>query len=75
MNYSKSLKQDTNYKKMIFNKKRAFFQNKLTEFIGKFKGIWKALKSLGLPYKVSSCEVKSNLRYKTVFCNKIVLDV
>ena len=43
----------------VFNKKRAFFQNKLTELIGKSKDLWKALKSLGLPIKFSSCEVKA----------------
>ena len=72
INYSKSLKnqnytlirisiiqQDINYKKMIFNKKRALFQNKLFESTGKPKDLWKALKSLGLSYKVSSCEVKA----------------
>ena len=48
-----------NYKKMIFNKKRACFQNKLFESTGKPKDLWKALKSLGLSYKVSSCEVKA----------------
>ena len=36
-----------------------FFQNKLTESFGKLKDLWKALKSLGLPSKVSSCKVKS----------------
>ena len=45
--------------KMIFNKKRAFFQNKLTESIGEPKDLWKALKSLRSPNKVSSCEVKA----------------
>ena len=40
--------------KMIFNKKRAYFQNKSTESIGKPKDLWKALGSLGLPNKVSS---------------------
>ena len=45
--------------KLIFNKKRAFFQNKLTESIGKAKDLRKILKSLGLPNKVSFCEVKA----------------
>ena len=44
---------------MIFNKKRAFFQNKLTESIGKPKDLWKALKALDMPNKVYSCEVKA----------------
>ena len=43
--------------KMIINKKRAFLENKLTESIGKPKDLWKALRSLGLPSKTSSCEV------------------
>ena len=45
--------------KMIINKKRAFFENKLTESIGKPKDLWKALRSLGLPSKRSSCEVNA----------------
>ena len=39
---------------MIFNKNIVFFQNKLTESIGKPKDLLKALKSLGLPNKVKS---------------------
>ena len=42
--------------KMIINKKRAFVENKLTESIGKPKDLWKALRSLGLPSKNSSCK-------------------
>ena len=42
---------------MIFNKKRSYFENKLTESIGKLKDIWNALKSLGFPNRISSCEV------------------
>ena len=62
INYSKSLKNENytlikisinaaRYKlqKMIFNKKRGFFQNKLNELIGKPKDLWKLLKSFGLP--------------------------
>ena len=38
--------------KLIINKKkRAFFENKLTESIGKSKDLWKALRFLGLPSK------------------------
>ena len=44
---------------MIFNKKRALFQNKLTESIGKPIDLWKALESLRLSKQVSSCEVKA----------------
>ena len=45
--------------KRIINKKRAFLENKLTESIGKPKDLWKALRSLGLPSKTSSCEVNA----------------
>ena len=45
--------------KVSFNKKRELFKNKLTESINKPKDLRKALKSLGLPNKVSSCEVKA----------------
>ena len=45
--------------KMIFNKKKDYFENKLNECIGKPKELWKALKSLGLPKKIFSCEVSA----------------
>ena len=45
--------------KMIINKKRVFLKNKLTQSIGKPKDLWKALRSLGLPSKTSSCEVNA----------------
>ena len=32
-----------------------FFENRLNDFIGKPKKLWKALKSLGLPSKRSVC--------------------
>ena len=44
---------------MIFNKNKLFFQKKLSEYIGKPKDLWKALKSLGLSDKISSCEVSA----------------
>ena len=44
---------------MIIIKKRVFHENKLTESIGKPKDLWKALRSLGLPSKTSSCEVNA----------------
>ena len=54
------MQQDINYKKWFLIKKRAFFKNKLAESIGgKPKDLWKTLKPLGLPNKVSSCEVKA----------------
>ena len=67
INYSKNLHVDKDiynaarYKlqKMIFNKKRAFFKNKMTESTGKPKDLWKTLKSLSLPNKVCFCEVKA----------------
>ena len=37
----------------IFNKKKDYIENKLNECIGKLKDLWKALKSLGLPKKIS----------------------
>ena len=51
---------------MIFNKKKDYFENKLNECIGKPKELWKALKSLGLPYKTSSCQVSALKVNKTV---------
>ena len=44
---------------MIINKKRAFLENKLSESIGKPKDLWKALRSLGLPSKTTSCGVNA----------------
>ena len=52
--------------KLIFNKKKDYFENKLNECIGKPKDLWKALKSLGLPNKISSCEVSALKVNKTV---------
>ena len=44
-------------KKMICNKQKTFYKKILSESIVKAKDLWKALKSLGLPTKISSCEV------------------
>ena len=44
---------------MIINEKRAFYETKLTESIGRPKDLWKALKSLGLFSKTPSCEVNA----------------
>ena len=52
--------------KLIFNKKKYFFENKLNDCIGKPKELWKALKSLGLPNKTSSCEVTALKVNKTI---------
>ena len=45
--------------KMIFNEKKDYFENKLNECIGKPKELWKTLKSLGLPKKISSCKLSA----------------
>ena len=42
---------------MFFSKKKWLFKRKLSDSIGKSKDLWKALKSLGLPNKTSSCKV------------------
>ena len=52
--------------KLIFNKKKDYFENKLNECIVKPKELWKALKSLGLPNKTSSCEVSPLKVNKTI---------
>ena len=44
---------------MIFNKEKYYFENKPKE-------LWKALKSLGLPKKISSCAVSALKVKKTV---------
>ena len=44
---------------MIFSEKISLFEKKLSEFIGKPKDLRKALRSLGLPNKISSCEVSA----------------
>ena len=40
-------------------KRDRFWKKKLSESIGKSKDLWKALKSLGLPNKISSSEVSA----------------
>ena len=47
-------------------KRDCFFEKKLSESIGKPKDLWKALKSLGLPNKISSCEVSALKMNNTV---------
>ena len=44
---------------MIFNKRRLYFEKKISESIGKPKDLLKVLKSLELPNEVSSCEVSA----------------
>ena len=53
LHINKKLHNAARYKvhKMIFNKKKNYFENKLNECIGKAKDLWKALKSLVLPKK------------------------
>ena len=76
--FSKKLHIDQdNYKevtngvqKLIRTKKKAYFESKLTENIGKLKELWKSLKSLGLKFEssisnieyiISNCKTKSNI--------------
>ena len=68
LHIDKELHNADRYKvhKMIFNKKKDYFENKLNECIGKPKELWKALKSLGLPKKISSCEVSALKANKTI---------
>ena len=46
-------KAKINVEKLIKNKKRDFYQEKLRGNVGKPKELWKALKSLGLPSKIT----------------------
>ena len=68
LHIDKELYNAARYKvhKMIFNKKKNYFENKLNECIGKRKELWKALKSLGFPKKISSCEMSALKVNKTV---------
>ena len=49
-NYKES---NNEVQKLIHTKKKAYFQSKLTENIGKPKELWKFLKSLGLKFERS----------------------
>ena len=68
MHIDKELYNAARYKvhKLIFNKKKDYFGNKLNECIVKQKELWKALKFLDLPNKTSSCEVSALKVNKTV---------
>ena len=46
-------KAKINVEKLIKNKERDFYQEKLRGNVGKPKELWKALKSLGLPSKIT----------------------
>ena len=63
-------------RKLISHEKKRFFENRLSDFIGKPRELWKALKSLGLPSKTSVCgtttlKVKNTASFET----KSTLDV
>ena len=47
------------FKKLIAEKKRNYFETKLTENVGKPKELWKTLKALGLLNKVSIATINS----------------
>ena len=68
LHINKELHNAARYKvhMMIFNKKKEYFEIKLNECIGKPKELCKVLKSLGLPKKISSCEVSTLKVNKTV---------
>ena len=53
-------------KKLIAEKKRNYFEAKLTENIGKPKELWKTLKVLGLPCKVSIATINALKEDKVV---------
>ena len=52
--------------KLVSNKKKVYFENKLSENIGKPKGVWKVSKSVGLLNKNSPCKVSALRINKTV---------
>ena len=52
--------------KLVSNKKKVYFENKLSESIGKPKAVWKVLKSVGLLNKNSPCKVSVLRINKTV---------
>ena len=58
LHIDKELHNTARYKvhKMIFNKKKDYFEIILNECIGKLKELSKVLKPLGLPKKISSWE-------------------
>ena len=56
--------------KLISRKKKKFFENRLNDSIGKPKELWKALKWLALPNKISLCgtnslKVNNRMRFET----------
>ena len=62
--------------KLISYKKKKFFENGLSDSIGKPRGLYQALKSLGLPSKTSICETTAlKVKNTTSFETKSILDV
>ena len=61
LHIDKELYNAARYKahKMIFNKQKDYFENKLNECIDTPKELLKALKYFGLPKTISSCEVSA----------------
>ena len=61
LHIDKELYNAARYKvhKLILNKKKDYFENKLNERIGKPRELWKAINSLVLPTKISPCEVRA----------------
>ena len=68
LHFDRELYNAAEYKvhKLIFNKKKGYFENKLNECIGKPKELWKALKSLGSPKKIFSFQASALKVNKTV---------
>ena len=48
-----------NVQNLISRKKIGFFENKLTERVGKPKDLWREPKSLDVPYKSGGCIVRA----------------
>ena len=62
--------------KLISYKKKAFFENRLNDAVGKSKKLWKALKSPGLPSKTLVCGTNAfKVNNITSFETKSTLDV
>ena len=62
--------------KLITSKKQAFFEEKLSETIGKPKELWESLKALGMPNKTvisnfNAIEANDTLTYDTRSISKI----
>ena len=62
--------------KLTASKKQAFFEEKLSETIGKFKELWESFKYLGMPNKTvisnfNAIEENDTLTYETLSISKI----